>query len=213
MATDPAELIDHVKDADVIHLPAGWSGSFPSHSSHGLAAALDEVHALGSGRRTVDDRVSCRWPGASPGGRSKGPLWNMIELIVLFIRDQVARPAIGRHDADRFLPFLWTLFFFILFLNSDRLGSLGRVADGGLRRHRRRWRQSTFFVVVGAGIEVRLRGDSGRPGPAHGRSLLLSGRFCGRCFSSSKSVGLLVRHFVLAVRFLPTCLPGTSCWR
>ena len=51
------------------------------------------------------------------GQRPRGRLWNMFEVMVLFIRDEVARPAIGRHDADRFLPFLWTMFFFILFLN------------------------------------------------------------------------------------------------
>jgi F-type H+-transporting ATPase subunit a len=37
---------------------------------------------------------------------------------LIFIRDQVARPTIGPpHDSDRFLPFLWTMFFFVLFCN------------------------------------------------------------------------------------------------
>ena len=34
-----------------------------------------------------------------------------------FIRDEVAKPNIGEHDADRHVPFLWTLFLFILFCN------------------------------------------------------------------------------------------------
>ncbi len=41
---------------------------------------------------------------------------SFFEPLVLFIRDEVARPAIP-HKADYFLPFLLTLFFFILFLN------------------------------------------------------------------------------------------------
>ena len=41
----------------------------------------------------------------------------MFEAMVLFIRNEVVRPAIGRHDADRFLPLILTLFFFILFCN------------------------------------------------------------------------------------------------
>jgi F-type H+-transporting ATPase subunit a len=41
----------------------------------------------------------------------------MFEAMLLFIRDQVARPAIGGHGADRFLPFLWTVFFFVLINN------------------------------------------------------------------------------------------------
>ena len=41
----------------------------------------------------------------------------MFEAIVVFLRNGVVRPAIGGHDADRFLPLILTLFFFILFCN------------------------------------------------------------------------------------------------
>jgi len=51
------------------------------------------------------------------GKPPKGRFWNMFEAMVLFIRNEVVRPAIGHHDADRFLPFILTLFFFILFCN------------------------------------------------------------------------------------------------
>jgi F-type H+-transporting ATPase subunit a len=51
------------------------------------------------------------------GGVPRGKLLHMLEAILLYIRDQVAKPAIGHHDADRFLPLLWTLFFFILGCN------------------------------------------------------------------------------------------------
>jgi F-type H+-transporting ATPase subunit a len=46
----------------------------------------------------------------------KGRWWNMLEGMLVFIRDQVAHPAIG-HDAARFVPFLWHAFFFVLFCN------------------------------------------------------------------------------------------------
>jgi F-type H+-transporting ATPase subunit a len=48
---------------------------------------------------------------------SRGNFMNLFEALVLFIRDGIARPAIGGHGADRFLPFLWTMFFFVLFCN------------------------------------------------------------------------------------------------
>jgi F-type H+-transporting ATPase subunit a len=53
---------------------------------------------------------------AARGDLPKGRFINMFEVMVLFIRDQVVRPAIG-HGADKYLPFIWTLFFFILFCN------------------------------------------------------------------------------------------------
>lgn len=52
----------------------------------------------------------------SQGAAPKGRFRNAFEAMVLFIRDEVARPAIG-HGADKFLPVLMTLFFFILGCN------------------------------------------------------------------------------------------------
>lgn len=50
--------------------------------------------------------------GDAPHGRFR----NMLESLLLFVRDDIARPAIG-HGADKFVPILWTLFFFILTMN------------------------------------------------------------------------------------------------
>jgi F0F1-type ATP synthase membrane subunit a len=41
---------------------------------------------------------------------------NFMESILEFLRIEVFRPALKEHT-DRFVPFLWTLFFFILFCN------------------------------------------------------------------------------------------------
>ncbi len=43
-------------------------------------------------------------------------LQSFMEPIILFVRDDIARPAIG-HKYERFMPYLLTLFFFILFNN------------------------------------------------------------------------------------------------
>lgn len=44
-------------------------------------------------------------------------LQNLFEPIILFIRDEVAKPAIGEKKFEKFLPFLLTAFFFILVNN------------------------------------------------------------------------------------------------
>jgi F-type H+-transporting ATPase subunit a len=46
-----------------------------------------------------------------------GPWWNAFESLLTFIRDQVAKPNLGEHEADRFVPLLWTMFVFVLFCN------------------------------------------------------------------------------------------------
>src|SRR5579862_73995 len=60
------------------------------------------------------------------GGIPRGAHSNFFEVLLTFIRDQVAKPSIGEHDADRFVPFLWTMFLFVLINNL-----LGLVPFGG----------------------------------------------------------------------------------
>jgi len=50
--------------------------------------------------------------GQAPTGMS-----NALEPLVLFLRDEIAIPNIGKEKADKFLPFLMTVFFFIFFAN------------------------------------------------------------------------------------------------
>jgi F-type H+-transporting ATPase subunit a len=76
------------------------------------------------------------------GEPAKGRWWNFWEMLALFIRDEVVRPtigdghhgddhgdehasggdsahavALGGHPADKYLPFIWSCFFFVLFCN------------------------------------------------------------------------------------------------
>jgi F-type H+-transporting ATPase subunit a len=44
-------------------------------------------------------------------------LQNLFEPIILFVRDEVAKPAIGEKKFEKFMPYLLTVFFFILFNN------------------------------------------------------------------------------------------------
>jgi F-type H+-transporting ATPase subunit a len=51
------------------------------------------------------------------GDAPKGKLWNGLESVVKWVRSDVAVPAMGEHDADKFMPLLWTFFVFILGCN------------------------------------------------------------------------------------------------
>jgi F-type H+-transporting ATPase subunit a len=58
-------------------------------------------------------------------------LANVVEVAVQFIRDDVARPNIGPHY-ERFLPYLLTVFFFILFCNLLGLVPFAATATGNI---------------------------------------------------------------------------------
>jgi F-type H+-transporting ATPase subunit a len=51
------------------------------------------------------------------GTPPKGKSWNLLEGLVQAVRNNIVVPAMGEEDADRFMPFLWTMFFFILGCN------------------------------------------------------------------------------------------------
>lgn len=63
---------------------------------------------------------------------TRGRLLNIFEAILMFVRDNIARPAIGGHAADAYVPFLWTLFFFILFCNLLGMVPGGASATGNI---------------------------------------------------------------------------------
>jgi F-type H+-transporting ATPase subunit a len=54
---------------------------------------------------------------AGRGELPKGTWWNAFESLLSFVRNEIAKPALGEHDADKFVPYLWTTFVFILFCN------------------------------------------------------------------------------------------------
>jgi F-type H+-transporting ATPase subunit a len=54
---------------------------------------------------------------AQSGELPKGFFWNTFESMLTFFRERVVKPNVGEHDADRFMPFIWTFFLFILFCN------------------------------------------------------------------------------------------------
>ena len=53
-----------------------------------------------------------RNPGLAPTGMT-----NFLEPLILFVRDDIAYPVIGKEKSKKFLPFLLTTFFFILGCN------------------------------------------------------------------------------------------------
>ncbi len=141
--------------------------------------------------------------GAPPRGR----FWNLLEGMVIFIRDQVARPTIGSHDAARFTPFLLTIFFFVLGCNL--LGLLpwagsptGALATTGTLA------LITFATVIIAGM-VKM-------GPVHfwiGQvpkmdvPLPIAIALWPMIFAI-ELLGMGIKHFVLAMRLLANMMAG-----
>ena len=141
------------------------------------------------------------------GERARGRFWNMLELFCVFLRDEVARPAIGKHDADKFLPFIWTVFFFVLVCNLLGLvpwsGSpTGSLATTGMLAF------ITFGTVIVAGsMQLGPAGFWKAQVPHMDLPLPLAILLKPMIFVI-EVLGLLIKHFVLAVRLLANMMAG-----
>ena len=78
-------------------------------------------------------------------------LRNALEALIVYIRDEVARRAIHREDADRFVPFLLSLFFFILTCNLIGLVPGMATATGNISVTAGLAIVS-FLIIQGAGV-------------------------------------------------------------
>jgi F-type H+-transporting ATPase subunit a len=239
---DPKELFKHVEDAPYFHVPrvlapashghveipqpfGGKPPIFTAHTGNPLVDRTIQPLDLKITKFMVIELavaiLMCLFfialAKSIRGGRlPRGRFGNMLEAILLYFRDNVARPYIGGHDADRFVPFLWTLFFFLLGCNLFGLipwmgsptGALATTATLAI---------VTFLVVVVSGMK--------KLGPvgfwkAQVPHLDLSLEIGGINFEpvlravlipmifAIEVLGLLIKHGVLAVRLLANMMAG-----
>jgi F-type H+-transporting ATPase subunit a len=228
---DPAHLIGHVKDAPYFEVPRAFASDGKAEIPQ-FRNTSEPIATIKTGFEPVDQLIEpfdgkitkfmvLEVVGAlivavifiwlaqkiSSGRKPRGRLWNLFETMLLFIRDEVARPAIGHHDADRFLPVLWTMFFFVLICNL--LGMVpwagsptGALATTGAMAI------ITFLVVIGGGMsKMGVVGFWAGQVPHMDLPLPLAIILKPMIFVL-EVVGLLIRHFVLAVRLLANMMAG-----
>lgn len=143
----------------------------------------------------------------SNGRPPRGKLWNMFEAFLMFIRNEVAVPAIGKHDADRFVPLLWTIFLFILGLNL--LGMIPWLgAPTGSFSVTLAMALVTFSTVLVAGmLRFGFLGFWKNQVPSMGLPLVLAIPIVPMLFLI-EVLGLFIKHAVLAVRLLANMVAG-----
>ncbi len=126
---------------------------------------------------------------------------NMIESVVVFIRDEVAMPFLGK-DAARFMPLLLTFFFFITVMNLVGLLPFGAASTGNINITAG-LAIITFIMMIASGIKANgIMGfwtglvPHGIPWPI------------GILMFVIEILGLLIKPFALAIRLFANMLSG-----
>ncbi len=128
---DTGWIMHHVLDAreldltpfGVIHLPQiqlfGMDLSITKHVVFMWIAVLLLVLAFIAARKSYQKSLV-------PRG-----VTNLLEVLIIFVRDEIAKPTIG-HGFEKFLPYLLTVFFFILTCNFLGLIPYGSTATSNI---------------------------------------------------------------------------------
>jgi F-type H+-transporting ATPase subunit a len=186
------------------------------------------------------------------GALPKGRWWNFFEVLLVFIRDTVARPSfpephhhgdkadevhakahahetqilapdhglgeappdyvLGGHTADRYVPFLWTLFLFVLFCNLlgmfPLLGSptASIWVTGGLALIA--YVAIHFIVVQKTGVAGLLKTMWPVVEMPPGLAFKIMGWGITLLLAVIEFVGLIIKAFVLAVRLFANMFAG-----
>lgn len=284
---DPGHLIGHVKDSHYLEVPDGLTSKRKIGIPQIRATSPGEyapqpLWQLHTGNATLDNMVEPLELGITKfmvievivgiiicflfvrlgqlihdGTPAKGTFWNLLETMLLFIRDQVARPAIGgghhddhdhehhghdaasdslegevhgdhgaelvisekvdihedhghisvAHPADKYLPFLWTVFFFVLGMNLLGLVPWAGSPTGALAVTAT-MAMTTFLVVIGSGM-MALGPIGFWIGQVPKMELpLVLAIFLKPMILAIEILGLGIKHFVLAVRLLANVMAG-----
>jgi F-type H+-transporting ATPase subunit a len=205
MSADPVQTaVHHVKDSPVLVLPLQWEIPLPNI----LGFQVTKLMVLELAVAVLMLAIFIPLGRKMAGGKApRGRLWNMFEAMILFVRNEMVRPAIGGHDADRFLPFILTVFFFVLFCNlmgmipwlGSPTGSINVTAALAI---------IAFLVVVGSGMKkygvVRYwlglcpHMDLPRPMAVLLVPMILAIEILSLC----------IKHVILAVRLLANMFAG-----
>ncbi len=117
---DINEVGSHVSDANGFHLPEFMGGhlpDFPKFEIFGHDFQITKFMVLELVVAILLVLFFLPLSRKISGGKLvKGRFWNMLEAFLLYLRNEVITPAIG-HEASKYVPYLWTLFFFILGCN------------------------------------------------------------------------------------------------
>lgn len=213
--SNPAE---HVVDADALHLPFGIEIHMPTFDvpvPDCLQSFFGQTFHFGTKYMWLEVAafvICCLIfiPLARKirsGEPVRGRFANMLEAIILYVRNQIAIPNIGKAHANDYLPYLLSIFFFVLTCNllglfpwlGSATGAFGVTLVLAI---------STFVVVNLAGMRAKgVVGYWAKLCPHLDVPFVLKIILVPMLWAL-ELVSLIIKHFVLSVRLLANMFAG-----
>ena len=139
-------------------------------------------------------------------GRPKGFAAGL-EAVILYLRNEIFLPVLGGHGGERYIPYVLSLFFFILFCNLFGLVPYGSTATGNVAVTAT-LAIITFIVVEVAGMRALGKSYLGTiiywP---HGMSLPMK-LFLSPIMTPVEIIGKFTKPFALTIRLFANMIAG-----
>lgn len=126
---------------------------------------------------------------------------NFVEVLIVFVRDEIVKPTIG-HGYEKFLPYLLTVFFFILTCNFLGLIPYGSTATGNIAVTATLATISFFVIQIGGMMKNGVFGYFKGLLPHGLPSWLIPIMFV------VELLGLFTKPFALAIRLFANMTAG-----
>jgi F-type H+-transporting ATPase subunit a len=136
---------------------------------------------------------------------------NVIEAMCLYLRDEVVRPNLGSYT-PRFLPYLWSLFFFVLSMNLLGLLPIADILGGMNPGHLLGGAPTANLWVTGALAVVTLcmmvYNGLRFHGPAYVKHFFMGPVYLAWFIAILEILGLFFKSMALAMRLFANMLGG-----
>ena len=124
------DIVHHLADSHEIELPPFGTIDLPQWEIFGLDVSITKYTVYMWLAALL--MLAIFLPMARSRGRVRRGIFNFFEALVVYVRDEIVYTNLGREEGRPYVPFIATLFFFILFMNLMGLVPYGATATGNL---------------------------------------------------------------------------------
>jgi F-type H+-transporting ATPase subunit a len=199
-AEEGVHIVHHLADANTIEFP-------PFGEIH-----LPEIHLFGLDL-SITKYTVYMWIAAAllllvllPMARRRGGvyhgLFNAFEALIVYVRDEIVYANLGREEGRPYVPFIATLFFFILFMNLLGLVPYGATPTGNLA--------VTGVLALFAMAAIEISGIVANGPVRYAKSLVPEGvpMFLAPIMIPIEIIGHFAKPFALMVRLFANMTAG-----
>jgi F-type H+-transporting ATPase subunit a len=199
-AEEGVDIVHHLADSRVMEFP-------PFGEIH-----LPEIHLFGLDL-SITKYTVYMWIAAAlllvillPMARRRGGvyhgIYNAFEALIVYVRDEIVYANIGREDGRPYVPFIATLFFFILFMNLLGLVPYGGTPTGNLA--------VTGVLALFSMIAIEISGIVANGPVRYAKSLVPQGvpLFLAPIMIPIEIIGHFAKPFALMIRLFANMTAG-----